>query len=70
MTLFPSGFAGPRPLGGDLVRGSARTLAGNDRPGAAQALSRDTALQHVRRDGIRRSLAAPPRVAVSVINHA
>ncbi len=63
-TELPSGFADPRTLGGDFVRGGARTLAGNDRPGAAQPLSRDAALQRVRGDGIRRSLAAPLRVAV------
>src|ERR1700730_17224888 len=70
MTLFPSGFTGPRLLGGDFVGVGAWTLAWNYRPGAAQALSRDAALQRVRGDGVRRSLAAPLRVAVGVIHHA
>ena len=69
MTLFPSGFAGPRLLGGGFVGGGAKTLAGNDRSGAARALSRDAALQRVRGDGVRRSLVAPLRVAVGVIHH-
>jgi Protein of unknown function (DUF1254) len=70
MTLFPLGFAGPCLLGGDLVRVGAWTLAGNYRPGAAQALSRAVAFQRVRGDGFRRSLVAPLRVAVGVIHHA
>jgi hypothetical protein len=69
MTLFPSSIAGPRLLRGDVVRSDVETLARNHRPGAAQALSRDAALQWVRGVGVRRSLAAPLRVAVGVIHH-
>src|SRR5689334_3722806 len=70
MTLFLSGFAGTRLLGGDFVRSGAQALARKHRPGAGQALSRDAALQRVRGDGVRRGLAAPLRVAVGVKHHA
>src|SRR3984957_6175593 len=70
MTLFLSGFAGPRLLREDFVRSGAQTLARNHRPGAAQVPSRDAALQCVRRDGVRRSLAGPMRMAVGVKDHA
>ena len=57
-----------RTCSGVYVRGYIWTLARNDRPGAAQALSRDAAFQRACGVGIRRSLAAPLRVAVGVKN--